>query len=170
MKVEHLDHIHIAIKDIDKAAELFERLLGIKFCKEGVIEKLGLKWRIAIIGGVGIELLQGISKDDEITKFVEKRGEGVQAISFKVTNLKEEVDEMKAMGIWPVVNVDLPLLREVEFHPKDTHGVQIELAEYKPGHPVAFAAHNQGPSSTVETKFEAKFRVKNILGTTKIAV
>lgn len=139
MKIEQIDHIHIVVKDMDKAVLLFEDLFSIKFSKEFVSEELKTKSRLASIGLVGIELIQATSIDSEIAKFVERRGEGVHAISFKVPNIDEAAEEMQAKGVRLILRVELPMLREAEFHPKDTHGVQIELCEYEMAHPGAFA-------------------------------
>lgn len=139
MRVEQVDHIHIAVKDMNKAVSLFESFLGIKFSKEFVSEELKIISRLASIGPVGIELIQATSPDSEIAKFVERRGEGVQAISLKVPNIDEAVAEAEARGVRAVYRVDFPMLREAELHPKDTHGVQIELCQYEMHHPGAFA-------------------------------
>jgi len=139
MKVEQVDHIHVAVKDMDKAVNLFEDLLGIKFSKEFVSEEMGIKSRVATIGPVGIELIQATSADSEIAKFVERRGEGVHAVSLKVPDIDEAVAQMQAKGIRCIARVELPMLREAELHPKDTCGVQIELCQYEMAHSGAFA-------------------------------
>ena len=139
MKIEQVDHIHIAVKDMDKAVKVFENLLGIKFSKEYIEEEIKIKSRLATIGPVGIELIQPISPDSVVAKFLEHRGEGVHAISLKVPDIDEALAEAEAKGIRCIARVELPMLREAELHPKDTHGVQIELCEYEMEHPCAFA-------------------------------
>lgn len=140
MKVERLDHIHIAVRDVNKAAQLFEECLGIKFGKEMASKRYGVKARIAALGSVGIELLESSSPDSEITKFIEQRGEGLQAISLKVQDIDEAVAEMEAKGIRTTTRYEFPLVREVNVMPEDMHGVKIELCQYEMGHPMAFAA------------------------------
>ena len=130
MKVEQVDHIHIAVKDMDKSVKLFENLFDMKFCREFVSDEMKLKSRIGAIGFVGIELIQATSPDSEIAKFIERRGEGIQAISLKVPDIKKATAEMKAKGVRLIANVELPMIKEAEFHPKDTCGVQIEFIEY----------------------------------------
>ncbi|MFC1847998.1 VOC family protein [Chloroflexota bacterium] len=139
MKIEHIDHIHIAVRDLDAAVSFFEDILGIKFGKEYISEELQVKCRIAPAGHVALELLQGTSEDSYYTKFVESRGEGVQAISFKVPDIDEAVEELEAKGVRVTERIELPLLREAECHHKDAHGVQIELCQYDAGHPMGFA-------------------------------
>jgi len=139
MKVEQVDHIHIAVKDMNKAVSFFSDLLGIKFSKEFVSEEMKIISRLASIGPIGIELIQPTSPDSEIAKFIERRGEGVQAISLKVPDIDEAVTEAEAKGVRAVFKVNFPMLREVEMHPRDAHGVQIELCQYETYHPGAFA-------------------------------
>lgn len=143
MKVEQVDHIHIAVKDMDKAVKLFESLLDIKFSKEYIGEEIEIKSRIATIGPVGIELIQPTSPNSVVAKFIDRRGEGVHAISLKVPDIDEAVAEAEAKGIRCAARVELPMLREAELHPKDTHGVQIELCQYEMEHPAAFAVFDK---------------------------
>lgn len=134
MKVEQIDHIHIAVKDLDKAVSFFEKLFGIKFYDEILVPEWSMKSRIAALGPVGIELIQPTSPDSVFAKFIERKGEGVQAISFKVPDLEEAKSEMKSQGIRLVSTVNLGRMKEAQFHPKDAHGVLIELCEYQPVH------------------------------------
>jgi hypothetical protein len=71
---------------------------------------------------------------------VEKRGEGIVAISFKVSNLDEAVEVLQSKGLRLVGRINLGHIREAQFHPKDAHGVMIELAEYQEEHGAARAA------------------------------
>jgi methylmalonyl-CoA/ethylmalonyl-CoA epimerase len=139
MKIEQVDHIHFAVKDIGKARKFFESLFNVKFSKEFILEEFKAKSCVATLGFVGIELVQATSPDSEIAKFIERKGEGVQAISLKVSNIDEAAAEAKAKGIRIVANVDLPKIREVELHPKDIFGIQIELCEYEMRHPAESA-------------------------------
>jgi len=143
MKIEQIDHIHIAVRDLNKATSLFESILDVRFSREFVSEELEIKSRIAAIGSVGIELIQPTSPTSEIAKFLERRGEGLHAISLKVTDIDEAISQMKAKGIRLTTRIELPMLREAEFHPKDIHGVQIELCQYEMEHPAAFRLFEQ---------------------------
>ena len=143
MKVEQIDHIHIAVKDLDKAVAFFEKLFGIKFHHEIVLPEWGMKSRLAALGAVGIELIQPTSPDSIFAKFIERQGEGVQAVSLKVPDLEEAKSEMKAQGIRLVSTVNLGRIKEAQFHPKDAHGVLIELCEYQPVHGASLACFEE---------------------------
>ena len=106
-------------------------------------EEIEIKSRIATIGPVGIELIQPTSPNSVVAKFIDRRGEGVHAISLKVPDIDEAVAEAEAKGIRCAARVELPMIREAELHPKDTHGVQIELCQYEMEHPAAFAVFDK---------------------------
>ncbi len=140
MNVERVDHIHIAVRDVNKTAKLFEGCFGIKFGKELVSKRYAVKARIGAIGSVGIELLEGTSPGSSITRFIEEKGEGIHAISLKVPDIDKAVAEMEARGVRTVSRIELPLIREANLMPEDLNGVIIELCQYQMGHPLAFAA------------------------------
>ena len=77
------------------------------------------------------------SPDSPAAKFLEKRGEGIEAISVKVANIEEAKREMKARGIRQVAEARIRGLQEAHFHPKDCFGVLFELCEYEQTPPVA---------------------------------
>ncbi|MGD0856844.1 MAG: VOC family protein [Dehalococcoidia bacterium] len=140
MNVERLDHIHIAVQDVNKAAQLLETCFGIKFSKELVSKRYMVKARIGALGSVGIELLEGTAPDSEITKFIQEKGEGLHAVSSKVPDIDEAVAELEAKGIKTISRFEFPLIREANLMPQDINGVLIELCQYQMGHPLAFAA------------------------------
>lgn len=140
MNVERVDHIHIAVRDVNKAAQLFEDLFGIKFSREMVSRRYAVKARIGAIGSLGIELLESSNPDSIIGKFIQERGEGIQAISLKVPDIDQAVAELEARGIKTESRIELPLIREANLAPQDLNGVIIELCQYQMGHPLAFAA------------------------------
>lgn len=140
MNVERVDHIHIAVRDVNKAAQLFEDLFGIKFSKEMVSRRYAVKARIGAIGSMGIELLESSNPDSIIGKFIQEKGEGIQAISLKVPDIDQAVAELEAKGIKTESRIELPLIREANLAPQDLNGVIVELCQYQMGHPLAFAA------------------------------
>jgi len=139
MKVEQVDHIHIAVKDLDTSVDFFENFLGIKFSKEIIIDEFEARSKIAPIGPVGIELVEPTSSDSVFAKFIERKGEGLNAISLKVPNLDEAVTEMEARGLQPIYRTKYHNMTEVGFHPKSAYGVMIELCEYETIHGAVFA-------------------------------
>ncbi len=133
MKVLGIDHIAIAVKELDKAVETFKKILGIDPVKiEEVPEE---KVRIAMfkVGDVYIELLQGTDPESSVSKFIEKRGEGIHHIALRVENAEKASEELQAMGL--NVLYEKPRVvsggeRIINFvHPKSVHGVLLEVVE-----------------------------------------
>ncbi len=140
MKIEKIDHIHIYVKDMDKAKTLFEKMLNTAFSANIEDEKYAIR---SSLEPLGVELVSSMTPDGPIAKDIEKRGEGVHGISFKVNNLEEATAEMIAKGFKVVGRVNVGGLKEVQFHPRDTFGVMIELCEYQELHGAARAALQQ---------------------------
>ena len=92
------------------------------------------------IDPLGVEIIESTSPDGVIAKFLRLRGEGLNAISFKVADLDKAVEELQAKGLRLVNRVEGGNLREAQFHPKDSFGVMIELAEYNEVHGAVLAA------------------------------
>ncbi len=136
MKIERIDRVVIAVKNLDKSMRFFSDLLGINFDPAGSSDEQLVR---AAYSPSGIELMEATQPDSPVGKFVEKRGEGLYAVVFKVSDIKEATAELEKKGIRSVGMLDLGALKEVMFHPKDTHGVMIILAEYRDVHPATAA-------------------------------
>lgn len=131
MKIEH---IGIAVKEMDMSNKLFERLLGKKHYKQEEVSREEVVTSFFKLGDVKMELLQGTSKESSIAKFVDKRGEGVHHLAFSVENIHAEVERLKAEGFTfinetPQNGADNKLI--VFLHPKTTNGVLVELCQQK---------------------------------------
>lgn len=100
MNVLSIDHISIAVKDLKKAREIYEKALGIKPQSHYVMEEAeyikGARYRI---GDVVVELMESTSSDGEVAKFIEKRGEGIFLISYLVPDVKEALADLKRQGL-----------------------------------------------------------------------
>jgi methylmalonyl-CoA epimerase len=99
MKVKKIHHIGIAISNLDEAAKLYTEALGLKInVMEDVLDQ---KVRTAVIniGESKIELLEALSPDSTIAKFIEKKGEGIHHMAVEVDNLEAAIQEMKAKGV-----------------------------------------------------------------------
>jgi len=129
MKVEKIDHIAIRVKDAKKATKFFADLFETEFSEFGVNK--GLDTRNFIDGdGIGIEIVEPLTPDGATTRAIERRGEGLSLLALKVSNFEEAVAEMKSRGIRQVGAGKLGTgERAALFHPKDTYGVLIALAE-----------------------------------------
>ena len=133
MQVNKIDHICIAVRDLDKARKIWEPVLG----KEGpddeyVDEPEKIKVARYWVGGVGFELMESTSDDGEVAKFIEKRGEGIMLISLNVPDTRGAMAELKARD-YDFVGGARPF-RDCEFafiHPQKMNGVLLELIDYK---------------------------------------
>ena len=133
MKVERLDHVHIYVKDIDKAIAFFSEVLETKFSDFIVMAEEGSKLK-ATLEPLGLEIIQPTSPDSPVARSIERHGEGLAAISLKVPDIEQATAELEARGLKVVGRMKLGGLKEVQFHPKDAFGVMIELAEYEDEH------------------------------------
>jgi methylmalonyl-CoA/ethylmalonyl-CoA epimerase len=140
MKVNKIDHICIAVKNLEEAKKVWEPLLGKSGPDDAYVDEPE-KIRVARywVGEVGFELMESTTPDGDVAKFVEKRGEGVMLISFNVENTRDAVKELKEKG-YPFIpdgrgEVARPF-RDCEFafvHPKKLNGVLTEIIDYKWG-------------------------------------
>ncbi len=130
-----ISHIGVAVRDVDKAVQFFKEKFGLETTDRGT----GRGFHVAFLptGGSPIELIQDVSPGGVITKFIEKRGEGVHHISFEVEDIRSTLKQMQAQGIScldkePRGGAHNSLVAFL--HPKDTFGVLIELVEFPDEH------------------------------------
>ncbi len=126
-----LDHVSIAVKDIAKLAELFERLFDIRFSPLKHLDSQRVYLRSGETEGTKIELISPSAVDSPISKFLEKRGEGLHHICLEVENLDNTLEEMKRKGVEIIGTPGIggSGKRIVFLHPKSTGGVLVELKE-----------------------------------------
>src|SRR5688572_12814601 len=130
--MEKLEHIGIAVKNIDEANRLFAQLLGKEHYKIEEVESEGVRTSFFNVSGVKIELLEATREDSPIAKFIAKRGEGIHHLAFEVDNIKKSMDTYRTQGFEPITaepkrgadNKQICFL-----HPKSTQGVLIELCQ-----------------------------------------
>ena len=130
--MKKIEHIGIAVKDIEKANAIYESLLGVPYYKTEVVESEGVSTSFFKCGDSKIELLEATNENSPIAKFIEKRGEGIHHIAFAVSDINSEVKRLKSEG-FRVLN-EMPKLgadnkKVVFLHPKSNHGVLVELCE-----------------------------------------
>ncbi|MBB4808173.1 methylmalonyl-CoA/ethylmalonyl-CoA epimerase [Chryseobacterium defluvii] len=129
-----LEHIGIAVKSLGVSDELFEKLLGKKSYKKETVEREGVITSFYEAGESKIELLEVSNKESPVSKFLDKRGEGVHHLAFGVENIIEEIERLKKEGFQfvseePKEGADNKLV--VFLHPKSTNGVLVELCQEK---------------------------------------
>lgn len=130
--MEKLEHIGIAVKNLDQANVQFAKLLGRAHYKIEEVESEGVKTSFFEIGGVKIELLEASREDSPIAKFIEKRGEGIHHLAFEVANIEQSIQQYQQQGFVPIhpepkKGADNKLI--CFLHPKSTGGVLIELCQ-----------------------------------------
>lgn len=127
-----IEHIGIAVKDLETSNELFAKLFGAPSYKIEEVESEGVKTSFFMCGPNKIELLEATNADSPIAKFIEKKGEGIHHIAFDVENIYEEIERLKKEGFTalnevPKKGADNKLVAFL--HPKSTNGVLIELCQ-----------------------------------------
>ncbi len=127
-----IEHIGIAVKNLDDSNILFSKLFGTPSYKTEVVESEGVKTAFFKVGNNKIELLEATSKDSPIAKFIDKKGEGIHHIAFDVNDIEAEVKRLIQEGFVvlneiPKKGADNKLV--VFLHPKSTNGVLIELCQ-----------------------------------------
>jgi methylmalonyl-CoA/ethylmalonyl-CoA epimerase len=132
MKPTHIEHIGIAVADLEAAIALFEKILGQPCYNIEEVVDQKVKTAFFRVGETKIELLQSTDPGGPIGKFIEKKGEGIHHIAFAVEGLEGKLEEANALGLRLIDSqprkgaegLDIAFL-----HPKDTNGVLVELCE-----------------------------------------
>ncbi|TKD65149.1 methylmalonyl-CoA epimerase [Flavobacterium sp. ASW18X] len=127
-----IEHLGIAVKDLEASNELFAKLLGTKHYKIEEVASEGVKTSFFKSGPNKIELLEATQADSPIAKFIEKKGEGVHHVAFAVENIDKEIERLKKEG-FTVLNESPKKGADNKWvaflHPKTTNGVLIELCQ-----------------------------------------
>jgi methylmalonyl-CoA/ethylmalonyl-CoA epimerase len=130
--MKKIEHIGIAVKNLEVSNLIFEKLLGAPAYKFEDVESEGVSTSFFSVGPNKIELLAATNPDSPIAKFIEKKGEGIHHIAFEVEDIVSEIERLKSEGF--VVLNEVPKKgadnKLVAFlHPKSTNGVLIELCQ-----------------------------------------
>jgi len=132
--VSKIDHIGIAVNNLDEAIKLYKDVLGLELHGVEVVEEQKVKVAFLPIGDTEIELLESTSPEGPIAKFIETKGQGIQHIAFKVGDVEAALAEMKEKGMRLIdekPRYGAGGARIAFLHPKSTDGVLIELCERK---------------------------------------
>jgi methylmalonyl-CoA epimerase len=126
-----IDHLGIAVKDIQQARKFYEHL-GMKVVHEEIVEHEKVKVAMIPIGESRIELLEATSEDSAVAKFIAKRGEGIHHIAIHVPNLSETIEELKKTGtrfVSDEIKIGAGGHLYVFVHPSSSGGVLMELVQ-----------------------------------------
>ncbi|WP_040228659.1 methylmalonyl-CoA epimerase [Bhargavaea cecembensis] len=130
--MKRVDHIGIAVKSISETLPYYTETLGIPLLGTEDVPTQGLKVAFLDAGNVKLELLEPVSEDSAVAKFLEKRGEGVHHIAFGVADIQERMNELKEHGVRLLSDEPRPGAggAQVAFmHPKSSFGVLYELCD-----------------------------------------
>ncbi|MDE2180283.1 MAG: methylmalonyl-CoA epimerase [candidate division NC10 bacterium] len=134
--MRRIEHIAIAVKDVEASTGLFKTLLGINPRQIETLPDEHVKVACFELGGSRLELVQGIGSDNPMSKFIERRGEGLHHICLEVEDLPETLRLLDAAGFPLIDSVPKPGssgTRVAFLHPKGCNGVLIELVEQPSG-------------------------------------
>ncbi|MFN8241564.1 MAG: methylmalonyl-CoA epimerase [Bacteroidales bacterium] len=134
MKPSHIEHIGIAVTDLQSAIALYENVFGLKCYSVEEVKDQKVKTAFFMLGQTKIELLQSTDPEGPVARFIEKKGEGIHHIAFAVQNIEEELKSVESQGVKLIdaaprkgaEGLDIAFL-----HPRSTAGVLIELCEKK---------------------------------------
>ena len=133
MKINGVDHISIAVRNLEQAQKIWGPVLGkskpdVEYVDELEKIKVARYW----LGNVGFELMESTSPDGDVARFIEKKGEGIMLVSLNVNNTRDCMGELEEKG-YPFIGGPRPF-KGCEFsflHPKKMNGVLLELIDFK---------------------------------------
>ncbi|MGE0090549.1 MAG: methylmalonyl-CoA epimerase [Bacteroidales bacterium] len=134
MSISHIEHIGIAVKNLDEAIKYYEQILGLKCYNIEEVKDQKVKTAFFKVGQTKIELLESTDPEGPIGKFIEKKGEGIHHIAFAVKGIEEQLKQSESKGVQLIdkaprkgaEGLDIAFL-----HPKSTFGVLTEFCEDK---------------------------------------
>lgn len=136
MELTHIEHIGIAVKDLRKAIDYYEKILGVHCYAIEEVEDQKVKTAFFKVGQTKIELLESTDPEGPVGKFIEKKGEGIHHLAFAVKNIEQALEEVENKGVRLIDHkprkgaegLDIGFL-----HPKSSFGVLTEFCENKIG-------------------------------------
>ncbi len=134
MELTHIEHIGIAVKDLRKAIDYYEKILGVNCYAVEEVKDQKVRTAFFKVGQTKIELLESTDPEGPVGKFVEKKGEGIHHLAFAVKNIEQALEEVENKGVRLIDHkprkgaegLDIGFL-----HPKSTFGVLTEFCENK---------------------------------------
>lgn len=132
--VKKVDHIGVAVNNLEESIKFYEEILGLKLEGIETVEEQKVKVAFLPIGDTEIELLEATTPDSPIAKFIEKKGQGVQHVAFRVDDIEKTLEEMRNLGVKLIdekPRYGAGGARIAFLHPKSTNGLLVELCERK---------------------------------------
>lgn len=136
MNITHIEHIGIAVKNLEEAVSFYERTYGLHCYAVEEVADQKVRTAFFLIGQTKIELLESTSSDGPIARHIEKRGEGIHHLAFAVSGLENALAELPLNGVQTIdqrPRAGAEGLSIAFLHPQSTHGVLTELCEHPAG-------------------------------------
>lgn len=130
--MENVDHIGIAVKDLDERITYYTNILGMKLINVEEVESEAVRVAFIDAGNTHIELLEPLTKESAIYKYLEKRGEGIHHVALAVTGIEQEMEKMKEQGarlLSEQPKIGAGGAKVAFIHPKSSFGVLYELVD-----------------------------------------
>ncbi len=132
MRNKKVEHIGIAVKDLEKTMSFYDDILGLEKLSVETVESQGVSIAFFKTGETKIELLEPLNDESPIAKFIDKKGEGIHHMAIEVEDIEAKIEDMKEKGARfigdkPTKGADN--MKIIFVHPKSTNGVLLELCE-----------------------------------------
>ena len=134
MKPSHIEHIGIAVSNLEASIDFYEKVFGLKCYNIEEVPEQKVRTAFFMVGQTKIELLESTDPEGPIGKFIEKKGEGIHHIAFAVSNIEEQLKHAEEQGIKLIDSTPRKGAEGLDIaflHPKSTSGVLIEICEDK---------------------------------------
>jgi methylmalonyl-CoA/ethylmalonyl-CoA epimerase len=132
MNITHIEHIGIAVKNLEESIKFYEEILALKCYEIEEVKDQNVRTAFFLVGQTKVELLESTDSEGPISKFIQKRGEGIHHIAYAVSDLTQSLDELKQKGIQLIDSEPRPGAERMNIafiHPKAAGGVLTELCE-----------------------------------------
>ena len=132
MKILQIDHLGIAINSIDEGKKFWTDILGLVYEGSETVAEQKVTTAFFPVGESEVELLESTAADGPVAKYIEKKGEGIQHVAFRVENIEDALAELKAKGVRLIdekPRIGAGGAKIAFLHPKATRGVLVELCE-----------------------------------------
>ncbi len=132
MKIKGIDHLGIAVKNMDNGKSFWSDILGLEFAGKETVEAQKVTTGFLPVGESEIELLESTSPDGPVAKYIERKGEGIQHVALRVDNVEEALEELKEKGVRLIdetPRIGAGGAKIAFLHPKATGGVLVELCQ-----------------------------------------
>jgi len=133
MQAKRIDHVVIAVQDLDAAVATYQRNFGLTKVSEGEVPSLGIRNAFLQIGEAQIELVTPLTKQGPVATFLDKHGEGIYLLALEVDNLDAAMAQLQSQGTRVNVAEGSAGRRLAFVSPRATHGVLLQLLERRAG-------------------------------------